>query len=243
MAPLFLLFEDCEQDLLGSFRRMEHEAHGVYFADGSDHAKANGTLILCGMAFDYAIHATGKPDATCRIFCDADLGKTRSAMTLDLGAAIASGQTVPAVIKALMLLGDIMGTAFGAKAVFWTPASVATGFPYYSETIRQYANGAAFPALVTVSFNTEAEDSIHTTGLGWLVGQELVFERGGMAVNEAMRYVARIVHDLATNGIVDAPMETPGLLENERLLFMPDALSKRLSVRRKYAKNGVNPAS
>ena len=240
MAPLFLHFDDCEVDLLGDFSRLDHEAYGIYFADGSNPSSAVGTVIFSGVTFDYAIVACEEPDATTKIFCDADLGKIKSAITLGLGAAVASGQHMPAVIKMLLLLADTLGSPLGAKSVYWTPASVTTGFAYYSETIRQYANGAAFPALVTVAFDTDGDDCIRTSGLGWLAGQELLFERDYLPVNEAMRYVVRIVHDLATNGAVATEMEVPGMSGNERLQLIPDMTSGLLTARRKHVQNGVN---
>lgn len=242
MAPLFLHFDDCEADLLGKFCRLDHEACGIYFADGSKPAGAAGTVMFSGVAFDYAIVASDKPDAVANIFCDVDLGKTRSAITFALGAAVASGQHMPAIIKMLLLLADTLGTALEAKSVFWTPSSVATGFSYYSEAVRQYANGAAFPALITVAFDTDGHDCIRTSGLSWLSGQELIFERDQLPVNEAMRYVVRMVHDLATNGPVNAQMEVPGMSEHEKLQLNPDLTNGLLTVRRKHGQNGVNVA-
>ena len=240
MAPLKLLFDQCENDLHADFCRIEHGALGISFADGSNPANVNGTVIFSGVAFDYTVTAASKPDAKSKIFCDADLGKVRSAVTLSLGAAVASGQHMPAIIQALMMLGEKLGTALGANWVYWTPASITTGFSYYSDTVEQYANGAAFPALVTVNFDTAADEAVRTTGLYWLVGQELLFERSGMPLNEAMRYVVRIVHDLATNGAVNGKMEVPGMADDERLILEPDAPSHLLSVRRTPVQNGVH---
>lgn len=242
MAPLYLHFDDSQTDLLGRFARVDHTSLGIFFADGSTSKNASGTLIFSGVAFDYTIVAAAKPDARAAIFCGPELDAIQSAITFDLGAAVASGQRVPIIIKTLLLLGDTLGTALGAKSVFWSPASVATGFAYYSDTVRQYVGGAAFPALITVYFDTAADDCVRTTGLVWLVGQELVFERGGMPVNAAMRYVVRIVHDLTTNGAVDAPIEVAGMSDDERLLFEPDAANQLLTVTLKHAQKDVNSA-
>jgi hypothetical protein len=161
---------------------------------------------------------------------------------LRLGAPVASGQHVPAVIKTLLLLGESLGTELDAKAAFWRPASVVSGFSYYAETVRQYDNGAAFPCLVSIAFDTSTDENIRTKGLAWLAGQELVFERGQLPVNEAMRYVVRLVHDIATNGAVETAMEVPGMSDSERLILTPDAEKSALFVRRKHVQNGVKSA-
>ncbi len=203
MAPLILLFDADEPNLRESFKSAPFAELGIFFGDGSNADAGSGTMVYRGVAFDYSVDAQQKPSADHEIFCDTDLGVTRSAISLRLGAAVASGQHVPAVIKTLLLLGESLGTELGAKAAFWQPASVVSGFSYYAETVRQYDSGAAFPCLVSIAFDTSTDESIRTKGLEWLVGQELLFEREGMPVNEAMNHVVRIVHDMAVNGRTD----------------------------------------
>lgn len=234
MAPLSLLFDTDQRDLHASFKSMPFDSLGVYFSDGSSADHGSGTLIYRGAAFDYAVDALENPTADHHVFCDTDLGATRSAISLGLGAAVASGQNVPAVIKALMELGEALGTALNANAAFWQPASVVSGFSYYAETIRQYNDGAAFPCLVSIAFDTSNDENIRTNGLGWLSGQELVFERDQLPVNEAMRYVVRLVHDIATNGAVEKVMNVPGMNDSERLILTPGAKRDALYVRRKH---------
>lgn len=242
MAPFCLLFEADQRELRASFKLVPFAELGICFGDGSTPDGGSGTFIYRGAAFDYSIDVRQKPTADHEIFCDTDLGATRSAISLKLGRAVASGQHMPPVIKALMLLGESLGAELGAKAAFWRPASVVSGFSYYAETVRQYDDGAAFPCLVSIGFDTSTDDNIRSQGLAWLSGQELVFERGGMMVNEAMRYVVRLVHDIATNGAVNNAMEVPGMNDDERLMLTPDVEKNALFVCRKHVQNGVNPA-
>lgn len=242
MVPFSLLFDVDHRELHRLFKSMLFAELGICFGDGSTSDSGSGTFIYRGAAFDYAIEAGQKPTADFEIFCDTDLAATRSAISLGLGGAVASGQHVPPVIKALMLLGESLGAGLGAKAAFWRPASVVAGFSYYSETVRQYDDGAAFPCLVSIGFDTSTDDNIRSQGLAWLSGQELLFERGGMPVNEAMRYVVRLVHDIATNGAVNNAMEVPGMNGDERLILTPDVENNTLFVSRKHVQNGVNPA-
>lgn len=242
MAPFSLLFDVDERVLRASFKLMPFAELGIYFGDGSTPDRGIGTLVYRGAVFDYAIEASEKPTADHEIFCGTDLGAIRTAISLGLGGAVASGQHVSPVIKALMLLGESLGAELGARAAFWRPASVVSGFSYYAETVRQYDAGAAFPCLVSIGFDTSTDDNIRSQGLAWLSGQELVFERSGMPVNEAMRYVVRLVHDIATNGAVNNVMEVPGMSDDERLFLNPDTEKNALLVHRKYVQNGVNPA-
>lgn len=242
MAPLFLLFDIDETELRASFRAIAFAELGIFFGDGTTPDSGSGTLLYRGAAFDYAIDRALKPKADYHIFCDSDLAATRSAISLKLGAAIASGQYVPAVIKALLLLGESLGTALNAKAAFWQPAIVVSGFGYYAEAVRQYDDGAAFPSLISIAFDTSTDENIRTNGLAWLSGQELVFVRGSLSVSEAMRYVVRLVHDIATNGAVERMMDVPGMSDSELLVLSPDVQESVLTARRKLVQNGVNPA-
>jgi hypothetical protein len=242
MAPLFLLFDADVRELRESFKSVPFAELGIFVGDGNNADTGSGALAYRGVAFDYAINAQQKPSADHEIFCDTDLSATRSAISLRLGAAVASGQRVPAVIKTLLLLGESLGTGMDAKAAFWQPASVVSGFSYYAETVRQYDDGAAFPCLVSIAFDTSTDENIRTQGLAWLSGQELVFERDHLPVHEAMRYVVRLVHDIATNGAVESIMDVPGMNHSERLILTPDAAKSALLVRRKHVQNGVNPA-
>lgn len=234
MAPLSLLFDADHKELRELFKSTAFVELGICFGDGSNPESANGTIIYDGVAFDYALDAKRPPTTDHKIFCDSDLGNVRSVISLNLGEAVASGQHVPAVIKTLMLLGESLGTQLNAKAAFWQPASVISGFRYYAETVRQYHDGAAFPCLVSIAFDTSSDEFIRTHGLAWLSGQELFFERDKLSVNEAMRYVVRLVHDIATNGIVQNAIEVPGMNDAERLIMTPDAEQNTLFVRREY---------
>lgn len=240
MAPLFLLFDIEENELRALFTAIGFAERGVLFGDGSAPVGANGTLFYRGAAFDYTIESASKPIANHHIFCDSDLAAIRSAISLNLGAAIASGQHVPAVINALMLLGETLGSTLNAKATFWQPAMVISGFGYFAEAVRQYDEGAAFPSLVCIGFDTSSGEHIRTSGLAWLSGQELAFEQGSLPVNEAMRYVVRLVHDIATNGAVERVMEVPGMNDSERLILSPDGQENILTARRIYVQNAVN---
>jgi hypothetical protein len=121
----------------------------------------------------------------------------------------------------MLELGDVLGRNLGIKAVFWSPADVVSGYDYYADAVAQYAEGAVFPALLCVSFDMSTIGIMQTTGLAWLCDQELTFTHPKLPAHEAMRYVVRLVHDLATQGAYDHALELPGLYVDEVVVVTP----------------------
>jgi hypothetical protein len=210
-----LLSADSFADLREMWQSFDFDRLGITFGDGSNPASVSGSLLFNGVAFTYALQSCPAPAARYHIFCNADLSDIHSAVHIDLGAAVASGRVVPSIVQAMLELGDVLGGNLDIKAVFWSPAAVASGYDYYAEAVAQYAEGAAFPALLCVSFDMSTNGIVQTTGLAWLCDQELTFAHGQLPAHEAMRYVVRLVHDLATQGAYDRALELPGLHAEE----------------------------
>ena len=203
------------------WQSVDFDRLGITFNDGSNIASVSGSLLFSGVSFSYALQACPAPAATHHIFCNADLSVIQSAVHIDLGAAVASGRTVPAIVQAMLELGDVLGRNLSIKAVFWSPAAVVSGYDYYAEAVAQYAEGAAFPALLCVGFDMSPNGIVQTTGLAWLCDQELTFAHGQLPAHEAMRYVVRLVHDLTTQGAYDRALELPGLHADEVVVVTP----------------------
>jgi hypothetical protein len=242
MSILSLLFPFGPGELQTAFGRLDLGKIGVTIGEGASSHGANGTVIYRGAAFDFSVVPFTDTKVDHYIFCSSDTRWVHSALTIRLGAAVAAGQMVPAVICALFSLGQNLGSCLGAKATLWSPASVMSGFDYFAEAITQYDNNAAFPSLVCIGFDTSSDNCIRTTGLDWFCGQELVFARDRLPVHEAMRYVVRLVHDMALNGAVENAMEVPGMERRERLEMVPTPDPARLVVQRRYVQNGLNSA-
>lgn len=221
MSVISLLSAASFADLREMWRSVDFDRLGITFDDGSNPASVSGSLLFSGVAFSYALQSCPPPAATHHIFCNADLSDIQSAVHIDLGPAVASGRIVPAIVKALLELGDVLGRNLGIKAVFWSPAAVVSGYDYYAEAVAQYAQGAAFPALLCVGFDMSTIGTVQTTGLAWLCDQELTFTHPPLPMHEAMRYVVRLVHDLATQGAYDRALELPGLHADEVVVVTP----------------------
>lgn len=221
MSVMSLLSAASFADLKEMWQSVDFDRLGITFNDGSNIASVSGSLLFSGVSFSYALQACPAPAATHHIFCNADLSDIQSAVHIDLGPAVASGRVVPAIVQFMLELGDVLGRNLGIKAVFWSPAVVVSGYDYYAEAVAQYAEGAVFPALLCVSFDTSTIGIVQTTGLAWLCDQELTFTHPKLPAHEAMRYVVRLVHDLATQGAYDHALELPGLYVDEVVVVTP----------------------
>jgi hypothetical protein len=231
MSVISLLSTERDVDLKSTWAAIDYAEHGIYFDEGSSPLAASGQIIFSGVSFNYEIARFDHVPAGPRIFCSADLGDVRSAIHLDLGPAISGGARVPAIVAVLLRLGVTLGSLLPAKAILWSPASVVSGFEYYAETVGQYIAGAAFPALICVAFDTSVPFTVQTRGLSWFCGQELVFQHAPLTTGDAMRYVVRLVHDLATRGAVEGEIDVAGMHDGETIRLMPEAGKNVLSAR------------
>ena len=221
MSVISLLSAVSCADLREMWQSVDFDRLGITLDDGNNIAGTSDSLLFSGVAFSYALQSCPAPAATHHIFCNADLTDIQSAVHIDLGPAVASGRVVPAIVKALLELGDVLGRNLSIKAVLWSPAAVVSGYDYYAEAVAQYAQGAAFPALLCVGFDMSTIGIVQTTGLAWLCDQELTFTHPQLPMHEAMRYVVRLVHDLATQGAYDRALELPGLHADEVVVVTP----------------------
>jgi hypothetical protein len=242
MSVMALLSAASCADLKEIWQSVDFDRLGITFDDGSNIASVSGSLLFSGVSFTYQLQSCAAPAAIHHIFCNADLTDIHSAVHIDLGPAVASGRTVPAIVQAMLELGDVLGRNLGIKAVFWSPAAVVSGYDYYAEAVAQYAEGAAFPALLCVGFDMSAIAIVQTTGLAWLCDQELTFARGQLPAHEAMRYVVRLVHDLATQGAYDCALELPGLHADEVVVVTPSPEEGTVNARLVTGKEAVNSA-
>ena len=214
--------QDCA-DLRLAWRSLDFGRVGISFLCEDADPVSIGILSYHGVSFAYDIQSMTQVKAAQYIFCSADMGDVRSAIHFDLGPAVHEGGAVPAIAMALMQLGEVLGRSFRAKAVLWTPASILSGFEYFAEAVTQYSHGSAFPALICVQFDTTDQSKVETHGLKWLCGQELEFKHAPMPTPDAMRYMVRLVHDLATQGAISREIEVPGMQSGETILLTPNA--------------------
>lgn len=240
MSVISLLSVRSFVELREIWQSVDFDQLGITFGDGTNAASISGSLVFSGVAFTYELQSCPAPAATHHIFCNADLTDIQSAVHIDLGASVASGRTVPAIVQVMLELGEVLGRNVAIKAVFWSPATVVSGYDYYAEAVEQYAQGAAFPALLCVGFDTSTAGIVQTTGLASLCGQELTFAHAQLPTHEAMRYVVRLVHDLATQGAYDHELEVPGLNADEVVVVTPGLEDGKVNASLVTRKEAIN---
>lgn len=214
--------QDCA-DLRLAWRSLDFGRLGISFVCEDADPLDFGILSYHGVSFAYDIQSMTQVKAAQHIFCSTDMGDVRSAIHLELGPAVDKGGAIPAIAMALMQLGEVLGRLFRAKAVLWKPASILSGFEYFAEAVKQYSNKAAFPALICVQFDTTDQSKVETHGLKWFCGQELEFKHAPMTTRDAMRFMVRLVHDLATQGAMLREIAVPGMQSGETILLTPNA--------------------
>jgi len=231
MSVMSLLIMQSCSELELAWQSLAFKKLGISFACECMKAETTGIITLQGVSFTFSIQAMPHLEVAKFIFCQSDTSAFHSAIHLDFGPTVRGGNQVPAIVKVLLQLGVSLGQALQAGAVFWSPGSIMSGFDYYAEAVSQYADGGAFPALLCIDFDTSDSAIVKSHGLNWLCGQELAFEHTPLTSNIAMRYVVRLVHDLATKGCVDQKMTVPGMMVGETVLLTPDVHNKVLSAR------------
>lgn len=232
MSVMSVLMTRSRAELASAWQWADFDALGISFVDKGEVPAASGLLVFQGVSFRYDIQDVPPSEAERFIFCNANIRSMQSAVHLDFGPAVEGGNLVPAAVKTLLQLGEVLGQVFASTSIFWQPAGILTGFDFFAEAVTQYVEGAAFPALVCVDFDTSDSDSVKTNGLMWLGGQEIMFEHAPLSTLEAMRYMVRLVHDIATLGAVDSEIEVPGMGSGEIIRLTPRLGNKLLSVRR-----------
>jgi len=179
-------------------------------------------IIYCGVTFVISItQGVGNVSGLKEIFCGFDPGQVRSAVNIALGAHVAGGERVPAIVRTLLDVAIKVGVLCGAVATVWRPASIVSGFEYFEEAASGYLSDGPFPVLAMVNFKTRSGGIITTSGLETLSGQELQIECGLMDTAELMRRVVRVAHDIAVNGPVLAKTSLDGLEPGETLELDP----------------------
>lgn len=231
MSVMSLLITRSCAELQLAWQSVAFERLGISLARESLDPETSGLLTFQGVSFAFDLQAMAPLDVKNFVFCPADSSRFHSAIHFDFGPSVRGGNRIPAVVKVLLQLGISLGRALQAEGVFWAPGSIMSGFDYYAEAVSQYINGAAFPALLCVDFDTSDTGVVRSHGLHWLCGQELAFEHAPLTSNIAMRYVVRLVHDLTTKGLVDQKMHVPGMTVGETVSLTPDVHNKLLSAR------------
>ncbi|MBL0924348.1 MAG: hypothetical protein IBJ12_07765 [Sphingomonadaceae bacterium] len=221
-APLTLLLRDSVADTETALRSIFDSQTDITVAQTGPGNRHSVDIVYCGVTFRLALDST-RPDLSGlkKIFCNLDSSSVGSVLGISLGDHVAGGERVPAIVQGLLGVGQRLGKLLGATGAIWHPADILSGFPYFSEAVADYLGGGGFPALALVNFKGGKDGSIVTHGLALLSGQELEICPAEMGQSEVMRRVVRVVHDIATNGPVQNPVELAGIEAGEIIHLEP----------------------
>lgn len=221
-APLTLLLGDALSEAGPALRSFLDSDSGFSVANRGFGTSPVAEIIYQGVSFMLSLAPHDRDIAHAKpIFCNLDPALVRCAIDIRLGENVAGGERVPAIIQALLDIAQKLGSTLKAQAVLWHPANIVSGFGYFSQAVADYLASGAFPVLALVNFKADEDGVINSSGLSLLSGQELQVSPSALSPHEMMQRVVRVVHDIAVNGPVRAPVKLNGIEAGEIVELEP----------------------
>ncbi len=151
-----------------------------------------------------------------------------SAIGIGMRDVVSSARHLPMANHRLLQLGKWIGESLAAAAAAWLPSGKLASFAYFQEVTNLYLAGGPFPGLFQTSFVEDGEGVIRTAGLSYFSGQEVrLTAPTHYSRTDVTNRLVRLIDDLATNGRIETPSRSRGMVDSERLTFLP---SKDLSL-------------
>lgn len=139
------------------------------------------------------------------------------------GPHLADAAAMLPVLRAQIGLGARLAELPGVVAICWQPAGTWMEPGYFRKIAEGWLAGGAFPALGLVAHDVSASGVLRTSGLQFLIGQELQLDgRGSLDRAGLARIALRLVHELVLAGPVRADSELVGP-EGQQLFLHPRA--------------------
>lgn len=203
-APLQLVFDRPLDEVRQRLEALV-EASPEYSSDSQSRNGTNST-ILSKPPLDYAVCWTHQQLALSgyrAVFVESPLGKKVTTLSIDFGPHLQGGPRVAPLVKALLGFAAELAEKLEANAVVWTPGKLISDASFFVENVKGYIAGGVFPVLVTVDFDYFSNElELHSTGLSWFAGQEMVLAGCDLRGQQLVRRAVRLVHDIAINGPV-----------------------------------------
>lgn len=129
-------------------------------------------------------------------------------LTLAPGPHIAGAANLLPVIRVMAMLLNELAKIGPASAIAWLPAHLVVNSAIFERAVKPWLEGGPFPAPVLVSFHREADGSLRTEGLNFLMGQEFLLQAGNAGSStELPRIAIRLVDWLVAHGPVIQPCQ------------------------------------
>ncbi|HVR91750.1 MAG TPA: hypothetical protein VHG29_11770 [Novosphingobium sp.] len=132
-------------------------------------------------------------------------------IALGPGPHLAAGARLVPLVRTIVGLGARLTALPGITAICWHPARSWIEPAYFARTVGEWLRGGAFPALGLTALKRSADGTLSSTGLGFLIGQEIELTVPGDASSaDAARLAVRIIHDLVAGGPLTVPDRLTG---------------------------------
>lgn len=178
------------------------------------------------------------------VFFDPELSRVQTILSLSFGPHLAGGERAALIAQSLLTLGAKLGKLLSADAIVWNPGHLISDPDFFIETVTSYADGGAFPVLVTVDLEYQNEEhTLRSTGLCWFSGQEIELAGCGLHGQELTRRAVRLVHDIAVNGPVNGHQYVADLENNLEIELIPPtdaSITLQCRIQRKSDLQGIS---
>ena len=152
------------------------------------------------------------------------------AMSLNPGPHLIAGAGLMPLVRTIAGLGARLTALPGLAAVCWHASESWIEPAYYARSVAEWLRGGVFPALGLTSLRRTADDILISTGLAFLIGQEIeLVTPAGTPAADAARLAVRIIHDLVERGPLEAPERLTGP-SGEALDAVPDRVRRVLRI-------------
>lgn len=170
-------------------------------------------LLVMGMSLDCKGLAPADPTASPLAGPMLGLGlhPIGESIALYPGPHLLEGAGLVPVIRAIVTAGLALTALPGLVAVCWGPAHCWMAPAYFRKVVGDWLSGGPFPVLGLTSLERGADGVMHSIGLGFLIGQEVLFP-AGPSLHPAVqaRIAVRLINDLILQGPLAEPEEFVG---------------------------------
>ena len=132
-------------------------------------------------------------------------------IALSPGPHLADAAGLVPVVRAIAAAALVLAELPGLVAVCWDPAHSWMAPAYFRKVVGDWLAGGPFPVLGLTSLERGADGAMHSIGLGYLIGQEVLFPAGNRLDPPLQARIAvRLINDLILHGPLAEPEEFIG---------------------------------
>ncbi len=133
------------------------------------------------------------------------------AISLHPGPHLAEAAALLPVVRAMTQLALELAALPGLLALCWNPAGSWMAPAYFRKIANDWLAGGPFPALGLTSLHRGEKGAMHSRGLAFFTGQELMIPAAdGIAPADQARIAVRLINELVALDPLTQPVELTG---------------------------------